>query len=249
MIDTARLASSFGQACAYDRHADPQRHVARHLARRIAALPLPAGPRALEIGCGTGFLGEALLPLVPQGDWTMTDLAPTMLERAAARLGRQERIAYRLMDGEHPDLPGPFDLICSSLAVQWFQDLAGGLTRLGGLLAPQGWLAFSTLAQGSFAAWRAAHGDLPCGVPDYPCVASLRAMGWSVEEIEVPVAGRAVDFLRHLAGIGARLPRPGYAPLPPTQLHQIMRRYDTTGEAATYRVALCVGQAQGSVRG
>ena len=242
MTDPTRLASSFGQARAYDRHADAQRHVARQLARRIAALPLPARPTVLEIGCGTGFLGEALLPLIPQGDWTMTDLAPPMLERAAARLGGQERIAWRVMDGERPDLPGPYDLICSSLAVQWFQDLAGSLARLGGLLAPQGWLAFSTLVEGSFASWRGAHADLPCGVPDYPSPASLRAMGWAVEVIEVPVAGGAVDFLRHLAGIGARLPRPGYAPLTPAQLHQVMARYDAAGQPATYRVALCMGQ-------
>jgi malonyl-CoA O-methyltransferase len=242
MIDTARLAASFGQAQAYDRHAAAQHQVARALAERLAALPLPPRPRVLEVGCGTGFLGEALLPRWPQGVWTMTDLAPAMLERARARLAGRAAITYRVMDGEHPDVAGPFDLICSSLAAQWFEDLAAGVDRLAGLLAPRGWLGFSTLVEGSFAAWRAAHGDLPCGVPDYPSAAALRAMGCSVELIEVPVEGGAVAFLRHLRGIGARLPRAGYRPLTQAQLHAVMRRFDAAGVPATYRVALCVMQ-------
>ena len=239
MIDTARLAASFGEAHAYDRHAAAQQAVANQLATRIAAAPLTAAPRVLEVGCGTGFLGEALLPLLPDATWTMTDLAPAMLERARMRLGARHTITYRPMDGEHPDLPGPFDLIVSSLAVQWFGDLAAGLGRLASLLAPGGLLAFSTLVEGSFAAWRAAHGDLPCGVPTYPSAQALQAMGCDVDIIEVPVEGSAAAFLRHLRGIGARLPREGYRPLSPRQLHQVMRRYDAAAVPATYRVALC----------
>jgi malonyl-CoA O-methyltransferase len=239
VIDTTRLAASFGEAREYDRHAAPQRVVAQQLARRIAALPLPPRPRVLEVGCGTGFLGEALLSVIPQADWVMTDLAPAMLERAQARLGARPGIAYRAMDGEHPDLSGSFDLIASSLAVQWFEDLPAGLARLRALLAPEGRLVFSTLVEGCFAAWRRAHGDLPCGVPDYASVDALRQTGCAVEVIELPVEGDAVAFLRHLRGIGARLPRQGYRPLTPGQLHQVMRRYDAAGEPATYRVALC----------
>lgn len=248
MIDTARLASSFGQAVDYDTHATAQRQVALRLAQRIAALPLPGQPlpghsQVLEIGCGTGFLGEALLPALPNSDWMMTDIAPAMLERARARMAGRERIAYRVMDGEKPDMPGPFDLICSSLAVQWFDDLAAGLQRLTALLCPQGWLAFSTLAEGSFAEWRAAHGDLPCGVADYPSVAALQAMGCAVEVMDVPIAGGASAFLHHVRGIGARIPRAGHAPLTPGQLRKVMRRFDRDGGLAHYRIAICTLRA------
>ena len=65
---------------------------------------------------------------------------------------------YAALDGEHPDaLPGGYDLICSSLAVQWFGDLNAGLGRLAALLAPGGHLAIATLAEDTFAEWRAAH--------------------------------------------------------------------------------------------
>ena len=61
---------------------------------------------------------------------------------------------YQVLDGEHPDgLPGGYDLICSSLAVQWFSDLNAGLGRLAGLLAPGGCLAVATLAAQFFVDW------------------------------------------------------------------------------------------------
>jgi malonyl-CoA O-methyltransferase len=104
------------------------------------------------------------------------------------------------MDGEHPDQRGPFDIIASSLAFQWFADLPAAIARLRALLAPGGWLAFATLAEGSFAEWRAACGDQPCGIPDYPDAARLAASGLRVEVEHHRVDfGSARDFLRHLS--------------------------------------------------
>lgn len=237
MSDRTRLAAAFGAAAAYDQHGAIQRAVAQELARRIAVLPLCAAPRALDVGCGTGFLGEALMPLIPQARWVMSDLAPPMLERTRARLG--DGPLYHAMDGEFPDLDGPFDLVASSLVFQWFGDLADAVARYQARLAPDGWLGFTTLAQGSFAQWRAAHGDLPCGVPDYPAPEALAAMGLTVDIIELPFTGGGRAFLRHLHGIGARLPREGHRPLTPAQLKQVIARFDAGGGTATYRVAFC----------
>lgn len=237
MNDRARLAAAFGAAAAYDQHGAIQRAVARELASRIAALPLAHAPRALDVGCGTGFLGEALIPMLPDARWMMSDLAAPMLERARARLGEAAR--YHAMDGEFPDLDGPFDLVASSLAFQWFGDLAAAVGRYRARLAPDGWLAFTTLAQGSFAQWRAAHGDLPCGVPDYPAPGALAAMGLAVDIVDLPFTDGGRAFLRHLHGIGARLPREGHRPLSPAQLKQVIARFDEAGGTATYRVAFC----------
>src|SRR3546814_5328607 len=71
-----------------------------------------------------------------------------------------------------------FDLICSSLAFQWFDDLHASVARLARWLAPGGYLAFTTMADGSFAEWRVAclACDQRAASPDYPSVTALAAV-------------------------------------------------------------------------
>jgi len=127
----ARIAQAFDAAAAYDAYAVVQRQVAAWLAERIVAVA-PPRPRVLEVGCGTGFLTQAAWPRLDRPEWLMTDIAPEMLARGRAQM---PDLCARVMDGERPDLAGeaPFDLIVSSLAVQWFSDLEGGLQRLAAL--------------------------------------------------------------------------------------------------------------------
>src|SRR6185437_5823582 len=114
-----------------------QRLGARRLAGRIRSALAASPQRILEIGCGTGSLSERLAEAFPGSDLLLTDIAPSMLHRCRSRLGEGHR--YQVLDGERPeDLAGHFDLIASSLALQWFTDLRGGLQRLSGLLAPGG---------------------------------------------------------------------------------------------------------------
>ena len=242
MMAARGIAQAFDRAQDYDAHAGVQRMVAAMLAAQAALLALPPAPRVLEIGCGTGLLGEALMPRWPDASWLMTDLSPAMLARARARFAGVGRIAYRVMDGAAPDVEGPFDAIVSSLAFQWFDDLDRAVERLRGLLAPDGWLSFATMAEGSFAEWRAAHEGVPCGLADYPPAARLRAMGLAVREVECVVEGGGRAFLRHLRGIGADVPRAGHRPLSAGQLRKVIARFDASGGRATYRVALCWGQ-------
>jgi len=238
MMAQRLVSEAFGRADNYDAHAGVQQQVAAMLAETVAAQDLPPVPRVLEIGCGTGLLGAALMPLLPGARWVMSDLSPAMLARARARFAGHGGVDYRVMDGQAPDAEGPFDLIVSSLAFQWFNDLGDAVARLNGLLAPGGLLAFSTMIAGSFAQWRAAHAGAPCGLADYPDAADLRAMGFAVREVELAVEGGGRAFLRHLRGIGADVPRAGHRPLSAGQLRQVIARFDSQGGRATYRVAL-----------
>src|SRR3546814_19422510 len=80
------------------------------------------------------------------------------------------------MDGEWPCFEGQwFDLIISSLAFQWFDNLTGALERLYALLRPGGSILFSTMAARSFAEWRAVHErfGLTAGTPHYPSIEVL----------------------------------------------------------------------------
>jgi malonyl-CoA O-methyltransferase len=235
------VADAFGRAAQYDAHAAVQRIVAEKLAERVLALPLAPAPRILEIGCGTGFLGLELVDRLAGAKWLMTDVSSAMVERARQRFAEQPNVGFAVMDGEHPEVAGAFDLIASSLAFQWFADLPGAVARLRRMLATGGALVFTTLAEGSFFEWRRAHGDLASGTRDYPSVQALAAMGLEVEIETIPMAHTSArEFLRSVKEIGAGTPRPGHRPLTPAELRGVMGRFEAKGSVASYVVATCI---------
>lgn len=248
MSRTAAIARAFAAAADYDRHADVQRQAADRLAARIAASALPERPHVIDVGCGTGFLPARLMPSLPGARWVVSDLAVDMVLRARDALpaGGGDFVA---MDAARPCFAaGQFDLVCSNLAAQWFDDLAGGIAALGQLVAPGGVLALSTLASGSFAEWRSAHRALGLepATPDYPEVATLgRLMPDDMTgaiEIE-PIVHRyadAADLLHSLRGIGATVPRSGRRPLSAGAMRTVMRRFEAAGAALSYEVAYCL---------
>ena len=225
------VAATFSAAAdTYDRSADAQRRVAAALAARIGATALPARPRVLEIGCGTGFLTENLRALLPTARWLLTDISERMVARCRARFGDAQVI---VMDGERPSCsPGAFDLISSSLAFQWFEDMETALAGLLRLLAPGGRMMFATLAEDSFREWRAAY---PLA-RTYPSVDHLRCFGAVEEERFTREYPDALAFLDHWRQIGADVPRAGQRPLSPGALRRALRPFDT-GIAVTYHVA------------
>lgn len=242
----ARVGARFGAAAArYDEHAPAQRITAQRLADAIGRLPLPPRPRILEIGCGTGLLTQALAARLGPADWTVTDISPAMLTRARQGPALPGNARYQVLDGERPDsLPGGYDLICSSLAVQWFGDLNAGLGRLAALLAPGGHLAVATLADGTFEEWRAAHRalGLAAAAPTYPPAAAIRPTmgnlaGGVHSERLIQDHPDGLHFLKALKGIGATTPAPGTAPLGPAALRRVLAQFDQQGATVTYHLA------------
>lgn len=250
------IAAAFGEAAvSYDAAGGVQRAVAERLAGRIAALDRPERPRVLEIGCGTGFLSQALRARLPAADWLLTDLSEAMVGRCRATLGAPADTGFLVMDGERPALaPASVDLICSSLVFQWFEDPVPTLGRLAALLRPGGVLAFATLACGSFIEWRLAHADvgLEAGMPSYAAPATLQRL-WppggdgqvTDERLPWPYAnGHA--FLKDLKRLGAHLPTPDHRPVPAGTLRRILRAFDRPeGIAITYHVAFGVFRRAG----
>ncbi|WP_336958403.1 methyltransferase domain-containing protein [Sphingobium aquiterrae] len=244
-----RIGSAFGAAAAgYEDHAGVQRTVARavaELAERQAHMAGVAGQRlrVLELGCGTGFLTRDIQAIWPQAELVATDLAPEMVGRTAD--GAMLAGTFLPMDGEQPWFEGPwFDLILSSLAFQWFDDMARAIDRLVALLRPGGSLIFSTMGARSFAGWRAAHAacGAEAGVPAYPTLGALQAMlvrypdAFAFDEDYPLDCGSARGLIAHLKGIGAVVPIKGRAPLAPAKLRAVMAAFDAAGARDGYHV-------------
>lgn len=89
------------------------RYLTTSIARTQDRLPLSAGSRILDVGCGTGQLLAGMRARQPELELHGIELTPAMLRRAADRLGG----AAQLQIGCAHDLPWPedhFDIVTST---------------------------------------------------------------------------------------------------------------------------------------
>lgn len=251
---SATVATAFGRARGYDSAARVQRLVAQDLARRIGEAGLIGRPEILELGCGTGFLTTALHQAVAGGRWTVTDLSLQMVDRARHSIGDTLGADARwlALDGEHPDPSlGRFDLIASSMAFQWFENLPRAIARLAAMLNPGGLLAFATMVDGSFGEWSSIVETLgwPRATPVYPSAEQIETMapaGFATRIEKLVFSDPQRDsrsFLRDLKAIGAGTPAAGYRPLPPAVLREAMARFDAGARTVSYAIAFCLVRA------
>lgn len=105
-----------------------QREVAVETAERAGL----RGARILDIGCGTGWLGNSLTAF---GEVTATDLSEDAIVQ-----GREAHPKIQLVCGDFLtlDLKGPFDFVVSADALAHFYDQRAFFQRVAGLLRPGG---------------------------------------------------------------------------------------------------------------
>ncbi len=220
-------------ADSYDAAATVQRVAADRLAARIAALPLPKNPRILDIGAGTGLLARALARHLPDASFIVTDIAPPMIAQARRRMPPNIDAQFVVMDAQTPATTPKFDVVCSNFAAQWFTDPPTTLARLAALRAPGGWLAVTTLTEGTLEAWHRAH---PAGLRYLTPDALVHGIAGATCEVETIVQpfDSGVKFLRSLRAIGAT----GSATQPQPGLRRALAQFEAeAGATAEFRVA------------
>lgn len=153
-IDKRDMRRAFERAAPhYDAAAALQQEVARRMLERLDYVTLQPR-RVLDAGCGTGFALPALAKRYPTSDLIALDIAQSMLQVARAQTPWWQRklpllggAPRRFVCGDLDALPLPVssvDLLWSSLALQWSNDLTHTFGELYRVLAPGGLLMFST---------------------------------------------------------------------------------------------------------
>lgn len=202
-IDPARVRSAFHRAAeSYDAAAALQRTVARALLRRLDAFSLDPA-RVLDLGAGTGIGARALAERYPRARVVALDLAPGMLRRAREQAATRQD--YVCADATAlPLAGGSFDLVFSSLMLQWCEDLERALAEARRVLRPGGVLLFSTLGPGTLAelrqSWAVADGHVHVNrfAPASRLERALAAAGFDGARLE---GERRVLFYREVSGL------------------------------------------------
>lgn len=134
----------------YDQVATIQKECAQMLAcELIATWPDFYPATILDLGTGTGYLPQVLLPYFPQSQFTLNDLSPAMLARAQEKTNFSSQFQFQLGDIETSEFAF-HDLIVSNLALQWMNNLETTLKRF---YCHSKIMAFSCLLDGTFKEW------------------------------------------------------------------------------------------------
>ena len=140
MIGASTIVNRFAKAVTtYETQATVQRIAADLLAELLGRHLHTLAPRILEIGCGTGLLTRQVAARFAPSEMVLNDICPEM----EVCFTNVPRTTFLPGDAQTLQWPGQFDVIVSSSAVQWFDDLRVFATRCAAVLPKDGILAVS----------------------------------------------------------------------------------------------------------
>ena len=149
-LDKGYIKKSFNRAAkSYDNAAILQEEVLNRLLQRLPYIR--HRPRTIvDVGCGTGRGIAGLARHYPRARIVAMDIAEQMLARARPRFGRLRRKRLLAADLERlPFAAHSFDLVFSSLALPWCNDLHGALAEFARVSKPGALLMFASLGPGT----------------------------------------------------------------------------------------------------
>jgi len=93
---------------------------------RFLKFNVPRGSRVLEIGCGSGYLLNALDPAAGVG----IDISPGMITAAKENHKSNANLTFHCMDAENVQLHGTFDYVIISDTLGYFEDIQQSFKEL-----------------------------------------------------------------------------------------------------------------------
>lgn len=237
----------------YDRVAALQRDVADRVLERLDLIRLE--PRkVLDLGSGTGYGARALRNRYRRAEVYGVDIAHGML-REASRLAPRFFARTHFACGDALRLPlasDTFDLVFSSLTLQWCEDLPAALAEIWRVCAPGALVLFSTLGPDTLAQLREAWSEADTHAHVNPFIDmhlvgdALVGTGFRDVVTDVDRITRfhadVLDLMRSLKALGAHnvsRERPKHL-VAPSRLARVRERYETyrraEGLPATYEV-------------
>jgi trans-aconitate 2-methyltransferase len=148
---------------------DPQFGWARE---QLERLELRGDEVVLDAGCGSGRVTALLVDLVPRGRVYAVDVAPSMVEHAAAALG--ERVTALCQDLVELRLPEPVDAVFSNATFHWIHDHDRLFAALNRCLRPGGQLVAQCGGRGNIDAFRTLADDVAGEEPFAPYFADWK---------------------------------------------------------------------------
>jgi malonyl-CoA O-methyltransferase len=250
-LDKKKVAQSFSRAAhSYDAVAQLQRYVGDQLMHELPA-QLPAGAKILDLGSGTGAFTEKLQQCYSGAQIYGLDIAEGMLQFA-----RKENLpSLHWVCGDAEQLPlaaESFDLIFSSLTLQWCNQLPLILNEIKRVLKSGGHFYFSTLGPDTLhelkSAWQAV--DNHVHVNAFTSLDSVLAdvdnsglvLNEFQEEIRTLHFDQVSDLTKELKLLGAQNMNPGQSKGLTTRntISRFKQAYEqyrkTDGVPATYHI-------------
>lgn len=162
-VDKRQVRRAFNRAAdTYDHAAVLQQEIERRLVDKLEYINI-APCYVLDLGCGTGIGSRALSDCFKKSTVVSLDIAESMLAVAKNRKAWLKKHRFVCADMEQlPFKSGLFDLVFSSSALQWSNDLDRTFCEINGSMNTGGLIQFATFGPDTLTelrqAWREVDG-------------------------------------------------------------------------------------------
>lgn len=151
--DKEIVKKRFGNKLAsYHQEAFVQKQIATKLANLFFEMNNVSINRALEVGCGTGFLTKQILTKTTANQLFINDLAETAIIETEKVLTKLNFTNYQSIvgDAENISFPENMDVVFSSSCFHWFNELSPFFKKIHSILNKSGYLVFSSYGEDNF---------------------------------------------------------------------------------------------------